>query len=59
MALLDLQKSDRSNAESLCQKLRAEFQQMIEETDSRVTIKIKEANRILSTRVTELDAKTD
>lgn len=59
MALLDLQQSDRSNAESLCQKLRAEVQQMIEETDSRVTIKIKEANRILSTRVTELDAKTD
>jgi hypothetical protein len=59
MALLDLQQSDRSNADSLCQKLRAEVQQMIEETDSRVTIKIKEANRILSTRVTELDAKTD
>lgn len=32
---------------------------MIEETDSRVTIKIKEANRILSSRVAELDAKTD
>ncbi len=59
MALLDLQQTDRSNAESLCQKLRAEVQQMIEETDSRVTIKIKEANRILSSRVAELDAKTD
>jgi hypothetical protein len=32
---------------------------MIEETDSRVTIKIKEANRMLANRVTELDAKTD